>query len=356
MARVADPVKAIEGGSIAPVYVLYGDEPAAMRKVVLALRQAVVTGGLEAFNHECFEGRALESVSPVLSACAQLPTMADFRLVELTDPDQVGAKKASGDAKSDAAKETIGALTRYIAAPNPTTVLVLSSKGIDGRSRLVTAAKKGGVVHKFGVLARDGDAVSYVRDLARARDMNLARDVAEAIVSAVGTSPSALAAALEKAGLHAGTEAVTADDVDAVVSHTRETVVFELTDAVGAGQRDKALAVLRRIFDERIMPEQAQALALLHLLTRQLRLVWTAFHAGPATAQVAGVPPFLAQKLRQQARGFHETTLRRAYAGLVRLDRDLKGGSHLAYRAPRLAVERWILDVTGGIPGTDARV
>jgi hypothetical protein len=35
-------------------------------------------------------------------------------------------------------------LVEYLRAPNPSTVLVLTSTGLDGRSRLVTAAKKSG--------------------------------------------------------------------------------------------------------------------------------------------------------------------------------------------------------------------
>jgi DNA polymerase III delta subunit len=140
-----------------------------------------------------------------------------------------------------------------------------------------------------------------------------------------------------------------------VVSHTREQVIFELTDAVGMGDRDRALSVLDGIFQESALAEIGQANMVLAMLTRQIRLVFTATVTKGGLEDAAGVPPFVARKLRAQAQRFDEGRLRTAYAGLARLDSDLKGGSAVAGRSPRLALERWILDVCGGVPGTDPR-
>ncbi len=351
-----DPVAAIEAGDIAPVNVLYGDEPEGVARVLRALRAAVPAAGMEAFDHERFEGRTLTSIAPVLAACAQLPVGGARRLVELADPDQVGDKKSSGYAKGEDARRALDALVAYLEAPNPTTVLVLSGKGIDGRSRLVTRGRKAGVVHKFGALAHDREAVAWLEARARALGGPIDSDAAAALVAAVGLSPSQLALALDNASLHAGPGArVTLADVEAVVPQSRQTVVFDLTDAVGMGDAARALAVLRRIFDERAMPERAQALALVSMLARQVRLVWVARVAGGRTAQVAKVPPFVARKLERQARRFDEARLRRAHEALVRLDLDLKGGSEAAARAPRLALERWVLETCGGLPGVAPR-
>ncbi len=345
----SDPVAAIEAGSIAPVFVLYGDEPEGVARVLRALRAAVPAPGMEAFDHERFEGRTLESIAPVLAACAQLPVGGERRLVELADPDQVGDKKASGDAKGEAARKAQDALVAYLEAPSPSTVLVLSGKGIDGRSRLVTRGRKVGVVHKFGALANDREAAAWLQTRARGLGWQLDPDAAQALADAAGLSPSQLALALETASLHAGGERVTLADVEAVVPYTRQTVVFDLTDAVGMGDTSRALAVLARIFEERAMPERSQALALVSMLARQIRLIWTARGAGGRTAQVAKVPPFVARKLERQARRFDEARLRRAHDALVRLDLDLKGGSEAAARAPRLAIERWVLETCGGL-------
>ena len=338
-------------GGVPPVVLLYGTEPAPMSARLKEVRAAVLAPGLEAFNHERFAGRELESMSPVLEACGQLPLMAERRLVELSDPEAVGKGRGPAGAKA------LEHLVDYLKEPNPSTVLVLVSSGIDGRSRIVTAAKKAGLVEKFEPLKRDEDAVAFVLEQAARAETRIDRGTALALVQLVGTGPSDLVHALERASLHAGAgRPVTQDDLDAVVSHTREAVIFELTDAVGMGDGPRALAVLAHLFHESSQPEIGQANAVLGMLIRQMRLVFAARMAGGNIEEVTGVPPFVARKLAGQARRFDETRLRRAYAALCRFDRDLKGGSYSVVRAPYAALQRWLLDVCGSLPGVAPRV
>jgi DNA polymerase-3 subunit delta len=338
-------------GGVPPVVLLYGSEPAPMSARLKELRAAVLAPGLEAFNHERFAGRELESMSPVLEACGQLPLMAERRLVELSDPEAVGK------GRGPAGQKALDHLVDYLKEPNPSTVLVLVSSGLDGRSRIVTAAKKTGLVEKFEPLKRDEDAVAFVLEQAARTDARIDRTTALALVQLVGTGPSDLVHALERASLHAGAgRPVTQDDLDAVVSHTREAVIFELTDAVGMGDGPRALAVLAHLFHESSQPEIGQANAVLGMLIRQMRLVFAARMARGNIEEVTGVPPFVARKLAGQARRFDEARLRRAYAALCRFDRDLKGGSYSVVRAPYAALQRWILDVCGALPGVAPRV
>ena len=77
------------------------------------------------------------------------------------------------------------------------------------------------------------------------------------------------------------------------------------------------------------------------------------FARDPAGA--LGIKPFAVRKLEEQAAGFDERRLRAAYAGLARLDADLKGGSKLAYESPYMAIQRWVLDTCLALPGVDPR-
>lgn len=340
----------IQGGKLAPVYLLYGSEQAPIREVVEALREAVLDPATEAFNHERFTGRDMEAVGPVLEACAQLPIMSSHRLVELHDPELVG--KGRGDAGKQSAKHSLDALVAYLKDVNPTTVLLLVSGGIDGRSRLVSGTKKVGVVQKFEPLRRDGDAVGFLQETAERMGIGVDSRAAHAIVTAVGTHQTALVDALERAWLFAGCRRpVQLADVEAVVPHTREAVVFEFTDAVGMGDRDRALVVLAQLFREQPTAEIGQANQIMAMLVRQLRLLYTAKVAQGPLESVAGVPPFVAKKLRHQTARFDEARLRAAYRYLARLDADLKGGSAVVVRSPYLALQRFVIEVCGGLPG-----
>jgi DNA polymerase-3 subunit delta len=348
MSTLAD----VKAGTLKPVYVLYGSEYAPMRAIVEALRAAVLDESFAAFNHERFVGRDLEGVGKVLEACAQVPVMAKARLVELDEPEAIGKGRGAPDPKK------LDELVEYLTAPSPTTILVITSAGIDARSRLVTAAKKTGVVEKFEGIKRSEDAAAFVHEHAAALGLAIDRDAVNALVERTGGSPSALSGALQQAALHAGQGArVTAKDVVAVVVDAREAVVFDLTDAVGLGRHEKALAVLHRMLAQG-EPGMAEIGPLIAMLARQLRLLMIAHGVGLRPSELeaaAGVPGFVARKLVDQARGFSLPRLRDAFAALVRLDGDIKGGSFVASKSPELAVERWILDACAALPGVARR-
>jgi DNA polymerase-3 subunit delta len=338
---VSEALANIKAGKLAPVYVLYGPEHGLMRTWIEPIRAAAVDESFAAFNHERFAGRELETPTKVIDACMQVPVMAKLRLVELDEPEVIGKGRGPANPK------ILDPLVEYIAAPNESTVLVVTSSGIDARSRLVTATKKKGVAEKFEGLRRNDEAVSFVVTHAREQGIAIEPAAATAIVERIGTSPSALASALEQSSLYAGAGVkVTAQHVAAVVTDAREAVVFDLTDAVGMGRHERAVAVARRIFADGDN-ETGEAMKLVGLLARQLRMLMLAQGGGMRPADVAargGLPPFLAQKVVEQARQFSPARLHRAFAALARLDGDLKGGSHVAQKSPSVAIERWILD------------
>src|SRR5688572_17173617 len=89
-------VKSIAAGKLQPVYVLYGEEPAAIRAVVGALRKFMIppddalAQSMAAFNHERFDGADLKGAAAVVASCQQVPMMAKRRLVELANPEDIG--------------------------------------------------------------------------------------------------------------------------------------------------------------------------------------------------------------------------------------------------------------------------
>ena len=80
---------------LASVYLLWGDNAPQIRSAVAKIRDALFGEGrpghgLEAFNTERFDAPYVRSSAEVLTACAQLPVMAERRLVELSGPEAFG--------------------------------------------------------------------------------------------------------------------------------------------------------------------------------------------------------------------------------------------------------------------------
>ncbi|MCW5805522.1 MAG: hypothetical protein KIT31_24345, partial [Deltaproteobacteria bacterium] len=141
-------------------------------------------------------------------------------------------------------------------------------------------------------------------------------------------------------GLFAGKRAVTADDVDELIADTRERSVFELTDAIGAVDRVRALAAVDKLCDQResavgvvvMLARHVRQLAMAHTLRRSNvpRNEW------PSRL---GVPPFIVDKVMQQARAFTPEALAVATQRLAMADRALKGDITLVgtrYTGPQL--------------------
>jgi DNA polymerase-3 subunit delta len=362
---VKDLIDAVGRGQLASVYVLWGEDAAAIQAVVAAIREAVLrpggeSNGMEAFNHEQFDAPYVATAAEVLNSCEQVPMFSARRLVELSSPEDFGRHKRAEDAEGEAKPleskrdDAVEAVIGYLEKPNPTTVLVITSAGLKGTHRLVKAAKKSALVveRKFEA-ASEETAVGDLMAEAQRRELPLDRSGAQALVSAVGTTLSELLPALERALAFSDGERVEREHVEAVVASTREANVFDLTDAIGRGQHVRALEILARMFHTS-EKDSGQAMRLLGMLLWQIRRLCTVkFARDPAGA--LGIKPFAVRKLEEQAAGFDERRLRAAYAGLARLDADLKGGSKLAYESPYMALQRWVLDTCSALPGVDPR-
>src|SRR5262249_2674612 len=146
------------------------------------------------------------------------------------------------------------------------------------------------------------------------------------LVEAVGSDLSRLALAIEQLGLYAGSRAVTSDDVDELIADTRERTVFELTDAIGAADRVRALTAVASLVDQRESAVGVVIMLARHV--RQLTVVHTLRETGARRASwgsALGVPPFIVDKLVAQARNYSPSVLAAATQRLANADRALKG-------------------------------
>jgi DNA polymerase-3 subunit delta len=308
-----DLVAAIEAGDVDPVYLLHGEESHLVGRVVAALRAAVLGGKAAApgLNHDVFEARE-GGLGPAVAAARTLPMFAKRRLVVVNG---VGGLTA----------EALEPLARYVADPNPRTCLVLVAEKVDGRLRAVQALKKAGFVHEFPRL-RGSDVPAWLAREARSRGIALAPGVAEALAEAAGPELGRLALALEQVALYAGGGAkVTREHVEELIPESRERGIFELTRAIGQGDRERALRMVSNMLRNRTPP-----LVIEFMLARQVRQIWRAKElaargASPddIAAQI-GVPPFAVKELLAPARRASAPALLRALERLYEADRRLK--------------------------------
>jgi len=299
----------ITPGRLDPVYLLSSSQPLLVERAVTAIREAAVPEALRGFNVDAFDGKGV-SAARVLAAARTLPMMGQHRLVLIRDLGAMAAAELAG-------------LVAYLDQPSPTTVLVGVTTKVDRRLKLYATAGKAGYLHE---LEAPRDLAGWVRAEAARRQLAVQPAACARLADAVGADLARLALSLEQLTLYAGDRPVTGDDVDDLIAETRERSVFELTDAIGAGDADRARAAVAALCGQR-----DSAVGVVVMLARHMRQLATCHVAVAARlskqemARALGVPPFIADKLLRQARRYGPRATASALVALAEADAALKG-------------------------------
>lgn len=339
--RVADLscealVREAEAGEIRPVYVAVGPESFFSRRVLRALRQAVLGGSGGGFNEDAFVA-AEAGVEAVVAAANTLPMLGQRRLVWVRGVERWEVK---GGAPSGRGRP-LDRLAEYIQDPCESTTLLVLAENLDNRRKLVTLAKKQGC---FVPCAhpRAYELARFARQQAEARGHSLSGRAADLLAELSGATLSGLDDAVERVSLYVGSGApIDEDAITRCVSNASVTSVWELLAAVARRDSNRMLHAFSRAFQP---GEGARLIGLLCWSARQ----WVRFAAALAqglseeqAAKQAGVPPFKARDTARELSGMGTARADAWLELLSELDRALKGGSKVP---ERLLLERALLD------------
>ena len=305
---MTDLIAAAAAGKLEPIYVVASDHPILIDRALAAVKDAAVPPAMRAWNYDVIEGKA--TAARIANACQTLPMMGARRMVFVRDLAPMPADELAG-------------LLPYLEAPSPSTVLFAVTSKLDKRLKFYGAASKRGYVHELVAPKRvDG----WIRTEAERRGVRLTGDAVARLADAIGGDLSRLALTIDQLALYAGAQPVSADDVDDLVADTRERSVFELTDAIGAGDAAAALVAVASLVEQR--QSAIGVLAMLGRHLRQLELVHVARAEGVGPRELParlGVPPFVVDKLTAQARRYRPAALSRAIELVAAADWAMKG-------------------------------
>jgi DNA polymerase-3 subunit delta len=313
MARAtgADPLAPLREGEPGPLYFLHGKERYLLDRAVDLLRGRVLDPRTRDFNYELFYGKEA-GAARIVQASRTLPMMAKRRLILVRDADEMKADELSG-------------LIAYVSDPAPETCLVFVGEKVDQRLKFFTAFKKTGVLIKLDPLY-ERQLPDFVRGEAKARGVAFAPDAVQLVVDEIGAELGQLADAVERLAIYVGErKQVSADDVVQVVATTRQRNVFELANAVGEGDRARALTILSSMLGAR-----ESGVRIVAMLARHVRQIWITHELLQRTrdkfeiAQALGIPPFFVDDMMRQARSINDARAKQMHAALFAADKMLK--------------------------------
>jgi len=259
--------------------------------------------------------------------------------------------------------EEFAAIAEYFENPNPDALIIFVADHISipadvrrmelqDRDRYERIRQTLGEYCSILEFARvdEGDAVKWAMETAAAEQVRFDTDAARELVDSLGGDMMMIANELEKLTVYVGQrQRITLGDIETMVLAAKQRSFYELTDAISARDRTRALTVLDAILSSGDGEEAAighlymlartfrQMLVISERNVRDSRALWQALWQG------FRVPPFAAEDVIRQARRYKSRReLTAAIRRIARADFALRSNPV----SKRLVLENLVLDLT----------
>ncbi len=236
----ADKLQAeLAKGTTAPVYLLTGEDVYRKGLVIKQLRDILHPDDFNFFK----AGATSAEVSEALAQANTAPVFSDVRVIVLT-----GIDKLRKGSKEQAA------LVAYAQNPLPTTTLILThndAKKIKTDKALAEACADTGRVVNFDELKGD-DLTTWVRGQLSAKGLKPTFDAVDLLCEGIGSDLAALENEIEKLSLFTAEredKTLSKEDVLACIGFSKEENPFELSNALLACSKTRALTQIDKLVD-----------------------------------------------------------------------------------------------------------
>jgi len=344
----------LKDNKLRPGYVLIGDDIFLFERCRRAVLAALVPPEMRDF---CLSDLDLAETS-IFEALdrAQTPSlMAPFQVLFIRNLKTLYTRGAK--------KEEFAAIEAYFKSPNPQALVLFVADHIripsdprrmdlDDRNRYDRIRETLGDWCGIVELARvdEADALKWIAAEAKLREIQIDQDAARELADALGADMMLIASELEKLALYVGAKKlITLGDVETMVLAAKQRSLYELTDAISAKDRARAVALLHGLLNASDGGEDSaighlymlartfrQMLVILEKNVRDSRAIWQALWQG------FRMPPFAAEDVIRQARRYKSRReLTRALRLIARADLELRS------QPPdkRLVLERLVLEL-----------
>src|SRR3954462_2192357 len=346
-------VSEVKERKLKPGYLFIGDEAFFRKRCREAVLSFLIPSDMREFALYDFDLAETELIE-VLDRARTPSLMAPFQVFFVRGVKELYGRGSHAD--------EFAAIEAYMKDPNPDAVIIFVADHIsipadvrrmemqdkDRYERIrETLGECCGIIELGRV--DEGDGIRWVIETGQSQSVKVDQDAARELVDSLGSDMMLIGNELEKLILFVGEKKrITLGDVETMVLSAKQRSLYELTDAISAKDRSRALAVLDAMLSSGDGEEAAighlymlaktfrQMLVILEKNVRDSRAIWQALWQG------FRVPPFAAEDIIRQARRYKSRRdLTRAIRLIARADLALRSNPP----SKRLILENLVLDL-----------
>lgn len=315
----------LKSGNLKKAYLFFGEETYLIRQYKHKMIQALLPES-DTMNLTVFEGNNTDP-KEIIAQADTMPFFAEHRLIIIEE--------------SGFFKKTSEPMADYMEHIPDTSCLLFIESAVDKRSRMYKRLNKFGRSVEFKRQKED-ILMKWILVRLKKDHRKITRRVMEEFLSKTGNDMEVISQELEKVLCYSmGREEITSADVEAVCTDQISGRIFEMIDAIGAGNQKKALD---RYYELLVLREAP--MRILYLITRQFHILMRlkSMQQNGLGAQLEAeklkIPRFAIRKNTAQANRFSLKQLEAAFKSCVSADENIKSGKI----SDRLAVEMLIIE------------
>lgn len=319
----------IKNNTFSKVYLLYGQEDYLKTLYRNKLRNAILPSE-DTMNYSYFEGKDID-LTAVQSMADTVPFFAEHRLLILENS---GLFKKQSD------------FADYIKEMPESSILLFVESEVDKRNKLYKAVQKIGTVSEMNGLSEQ-DLKMWIASILQKNGKRITEQNILYLIHKVGADMKNLQNELEKLICYAMDEPVVQREmIDEVCVEQTEGKIFDMIDAIGMKDQDRALQLYYDLLAVREKP-----MSILFLLLRHFNIlvqVKELAHGGAANGLIAsqvGIPPFTVKKYVGQTKNFRTKEIKGCIERCLEVEQQVKTGLLL----DQIGVELLIVEFSGSI-------
>ena len=327
---------------IYPVYFLYGPEDYLIEEEIQRMLNQILSPKERGFNFHTFSGEEHNS-KEIVQTAKTLPMFSRYRFILVREADRMDEEK-------------VGALMEYIQKPSPNTCLVLHGQMIGPWKKHRKEFEKEGKVTEYTRL-KGKALVAWMKNRMKEKGKTLSEEAADYLVEVGGDHLYNLDNALEKVFLSVGEkQRIELPDMEEITVEVKISTVFDLTDAIGHQNLEKALGILGKAMESKAIffrkEEEGSKFGdpIPFLLSMMAKQYWSmlvikqmiSHHRDVGVlAKELGTSPWNIKKLMDQGKNFSKASLQEGILKCHQTDLAIKRS-----RGPKdLLMEKLVIDL-----------